>query len=130
MTSPKRTIANVRGHFVCVQEMDRWLHAHADELEERFVRAVAHRMADYRLLAARDWYHDVDEEERERFLEELSPEDRLDFCGDVLQPGAVVEQLGEEFYGSITYRLGDAILRAPRAVRNRVAELLRFRKER
>lgn len=130
MTSPKRTIANVRGHFECVQEMDRWLHAHVGELDERFVRAVAHRMTDYRLLTARDWYHDIEEADRERYLASLSPEDRLALYEDVLQPGAVVERLNEEFYGSITYRLGDTILRAPRAVRNRVSALLRFRKER
>lgn len=130
MTSPKRTIANVRGHFECVQEMDRWLHEHVEELDERFVRAVAHRMADYRLLAARDWYHDIDEAERERYLATLSAEDRLAFYEDVLQPGAVVERIGEEFYSSITYRLGNTILRVPRSIRNRVAEALRFRRER
>lgn len=129
MTS-KRTIANVRGHFECVQEMDRWLRDHAGELDDRFLKAATHRVTDYRLLAARDWYHDIDEADRERYLASLSAGDRLAFYEDVLQPGEVVERLSEEFYGSVTYRLGDMILRVPRSVRNRVDEALRFRKER
>lgn len=130
MTTPKRTIANVRGHFVCVQSMDDWLREHACELDEPFVEAVTHRMTDYRLLAARDWYHDVGEPDRAAFLKGLSPADKLAFYGDVLQPGAVVERMSGEFYESLTYRLGNAFLCAPRWARDRIAELLRFRRER
>lgn len=130
MTSPKRTIANVRGHFVCVQEMARWLSDHADELDDRFVRAVTHRMTDYRLLAARDWFHDVDDADRVGFLKGLTASEKLAFYGDVLQPGAVIEEMGEEFYGSKTYRVGDALLSTPRFVRDRLFELLRFGRER
>lgn len=130
MTSPKRTIANVHGHFVCMREIGRWLADHADELDDGFVRAITHRMVDYRLLAARDWYHDVDEADRAAYLEGLSPEDRLAFYADILQPGSVVERLNEEFYASKTYRVGNALLSAPRFVRDRLAEAVRYGKER
>lgn len=130
MTAPKRTIANVRGHFLCVREIKRWLSLNIDGLDESFLAAATHRATDYLLLAARDWFNDVDPQEQARFLAELSPETRLAFYEDVIQPGATIERLNKEFYGSVTYRLGNVILAAPRWVRDRISSLMKYMKER
>ena len=129
MTQPKRTIANVRGHFVCVREMEAWLSDHAAELDDDFMEAVAHRIHDYNMLQARDWFADIDEADQKSFWEELSPRDRLRFQVQVLQPGAEVKQLNEEFYQSKTYRVGNALLAVPRKLRDGISEARTYNKE-
>lgn len=47
-----------------------------------------------------------------------------------LQPGRAMGRLGKEFYGPKTYRVGNALLCAPRYAKDRVSGFSRFGKER
>lgn len=126
----KHTIENVRGHFVCVQEMHKWVEAHADEIEEDFLRAVSRRMVDYSLVAGRIWLEDVEDAEKKRFLENLAANDRLAFYSEVLYPSEAIKDVEDDLRSSKTYRVGDALLGVPRRVRDSVKGAKEFREER
>lgn len=126
MAQPRRTAANVRGHFVCLQQVQRWIDENPHRLNGRFADALAHRFAAYRAMMAHDWRCDLTEGERQGFLESLTPSERFDFMSSVVYPGSYVQ----EVFDSRTYRLGDAILSLPRAVRDRILDMVRYRKER
>ena len=126
MAQPRRTLANIRGHFVCMRWLQSWLDAHIEELDRPFIKAIAHRMTAYRTMMEGDWYNDIDEADQERFLAALSNEELLDFLTSVIEPGYYVE----EVYHSKTYQFGNTLVSAPRALRDKAEEILRFRKER
>lgn len=126
MAQPRRTIANVRGHFVCLQQIASWIDAHPDKMTDSFAEAVAHRFAAYRAMMAHDWKCDLTEAEREEFLSSLTASERFEFMSSVVYPDAYVQDV----FDSKTYRVGDAILSIPRALRNRVSGAVRYRKER
>lgn len=130
MTSPRRTIRNVRGHWACVTEIERWVASHAEGLVAEAMEAIAHQVSEWRLLMAWDWHNDLTDQEKREFLAELDAQGRYRFLTSVVYPGERIERMNREFYGSVTYRLGDAFLRLPRLVRDRISEARRFRKER
>ncbi len=113
-----RSIRNVQGHYVCLTEMKRWMTQHAAELDQPFVAAMTRQMYDWRMVVGHDWSDAVSSQDRAEWLSSLSPEAQLDFYLDVIQPSA---GLGE-YLNSKTYRLGDAILSIPRAVREKLHE--------
>ena len=113
-----RSIRNVQGHYVCLTEMKRWMLEHAVELDRPFVAAMTRQMYDWRMTMGRDWIEAVSPQERKAWLGSLSPQDRVDFYLDVIQPAAGLE----EYLNSKTYKLGDAILSVPRAVREKLHE--------
>lgn len=117
MAQPRRTAANVRGHFVCLQRMERWMREHPDRLDDDFAQAMAHRFAAYRALMAHDWKLELTEGERAGFLDSLSPLERFEFFGSVVYPDTYVQDV----YDSKTYRLGDVIASLPRVVAEKVS---------
>ena len=121
------TWRNVHGHFVGMQEMKRWLYEHQNEVDARFARAVGTTIARWRVLCAEKWESDIDDVEREAYPLALPEVDRVDFYVDVLGSGAASAKLLEEFQGSATYRVGDAIARVPRAIRLGIAALRKRR---
>lgn len=123
----KHTVENVRGHVVCVREMRAWVEQHVGELEDDFLCAVSRRMVDYSLMAGRIWLADIDEAERERFIQGLSPQDRLAFYTEVVYPAAALADLEDELRSSKTYRLGDALLGVPRRLRDSAKGAKEFR---
>lgn len=114
----KHTIENVRGHLICVREMRKWVNAHADEVDDGFLRAVARRMVDYSLVAGRIWLEDIEKEDRARFLGSMSAQDRLIFYSEAVYPAAALNDLDEDLRASKTYRIGDALLGVPRRIRD------------
>ncbi|WP_180326548.1 glycosyltransferase family 2 protein [Raoultibacter phocaeensis] len=126
----KRTIANVRGHWVCVREMRKWVSAHAEELEDRFLRAASRRMVDYALVAAHIWFEEVDEADKAAYLDELDPAEKLDFYTEVVYPGAALRDLEDDIRTSRTYQVGNALLGVPRRVRDHMRGEKAYREER
>ena len=120
MAQPRRTAENVRGHFVCLQKMERWIREHPDRLDGDFAQAMAHRFAAYRALMAHDWKLELAEGERAGFLDSLSPLERFEFFSSVVYPDTYVQDV----YDSKTYRLGDAIASLPRTVAEKVSGAL------
>lgn len=125
----KHTIENVRGHFVCVQEMRTWMDAHAGDLEDAFMRAASRRMVDYALVAARIWFADVDDADRAEFLDALESAEKLDFYTTVVYPGEALKDFEEDIRASRTYRVGDVLLGVPRRVRDRIRGEREYREE-
>lgn len=125
MVQPKRSIANVHGHFICMRELQRWLDIHIESLDRRFIAAIAHRAAAYRAMTARDWYTDISQEDRDEYLDNLENEDLLLFLQTIVDPGFYVQEL----YDSKTYRFGDALLSVPRTVRDKAVSMLKYHKE-
>ena len=125
MAQPRRTAENVRGHFVCLQKMERWIREHPDRLDGDFAQAMAHRFAAYRALMAHDWKLELAEGERAGFLDSLSPLERFEFFSSVVYPDTYVQDV----YDSKTYRLGDAIASLPRTVVEKVSGALRRGRE-
>ena len=113
-----RSIRNVQGHYVCLAEMKRWMLAHAAELDAPFVAAMTRQMYDWRMFMGADWLEAVPQAQQEEWLASLSPQDRVDFYLDVIQPATGLS----EYLNSKTYKLGDAILSVPRAVREKIHE--------
>lgn len=118
MGQRSRSIRNVQGHYVCLAEMKCWMLQHASELDREFVAAMTRQMYDWRMVAGRDWIESVSPEERERWLSSLTPEDQVEFYLDIIQPSEGLD----EYLNSKTYKLGDAILSVPRAVRDKLHE--------
>ena len=118
MGQRSRSIRNVQGHYVCLTEMNRWMLQHASELDREFVAAMTRQMYDWRMVTGRDWIEAVSPEEREQWLSSLTPEERVEFYLDIIQPSEGLD----EYLNSKTYKLGDAILSVPRAVRDKLHE--------
>lgn len=125
MAQPRRTVENVRGHFVCLQRMEHWMREHPECLGGDFAQAMAHRFAAYRALMAHDWKLELTEGERAGFLDSLSPLERFEFFSTVVYPDTYVQDV----YDSKTYRLGDAIASFPRAVAERLSSARRRGRE-
>lgn len=118
MGQRSRSIRNVQGHYVCLTEMKRWMLQHASELDQEFVAAMTRQMYDWRMVTGRDWIDSVSLEERQRWLSSLTPEEQVEFYLDIIQPSEGLD----EYLNSKTYKLGDAILSVPRAVRDKLHE--------
>jgi glycosyltransferase involved in cell wall biosynthesis len=129
MTAPQRTLSNVNGLFVSMVEMKEWLYVHASELELSFIEAITESMTEFLLTIARDWFTDISDEDKICYLAELDPKQRIVFFEDVVQRGAAVMAVQDEYKESITYRLGDTILKGPRVVKNHISSALRYRKD-
>ncbi|MGI6104572.1 MAG: glycosyltransferase family 2 protein [Raoultibacter sp.] len=129
MTEPKRTLKNVNGLFISMMEMKAWLYAHAEELDIEFVQAITGSMTEFFLIIAHDWFTDISEEDRASYLAGLEPQQRIVFFEDVVARGSAVAAVKEEYLESITYRVGDTILKAPRVVKDQIGSALRYRKD-
>lgn len=115
----KRTIANVDGHFVSLQEMKRWLAENIEAANPRFAAAAAKRIAVWREVVAHDWNNDIALTDREEYLASLSAADRADFYVDIIGSGASGDRVRREYSESGAYRLGSALVAAPRFVASR-----------
>lgn len=123
MAAPRRTMRNITGHLIAIHFMKDYLLAHAETEDERFVRAMAHRLDAYLKLCAEDWLHDITSDEKQAYLASISPADRVRFELEVAQPA----ELLREIYDCHTWRVGAALLKAPQAARDAVNRLRRTR---
>ncbi len=124
------TRSNINGHVTSMREIRRWMEEHADSLDYRFSRAVGTSLGKWQHLCAEKWASDLSEDEREEYLAELSPEERVAFCIDVLGSGGEAAAARQEFADSIAYRLGSAMVAVPRALRDRLNGMRRKREQR
>lgn len=129
MVQPKRTIDNVRGHYVCMREITTWVTRHESVLSPAIIDALAKQLFAYRALCARDWVHDIDPSDKQAFLASLSVRERFAFSEDIIALGTYLHAKDQEFYRSCSFRVGNALLAAPRAVRNMITRARSFRKD-
>lgn len=129
MVQPKRTIENVRGHYVCIREITSWITRHESALSPEIIDALAKQLFAYRVLCARDWEHDIEPSQKQAFLAQLSVRERFAFSQNIMALGAYMRAKDQEFYQSCSFRVGNALLAAPRAVRNALARTRSFRKD-
>lgn len=127
MGAGRRTAENVLGHSVCVNQIRRWVEAHADELDDAFLQAAGREVGQWCQCIARDWAG-LTPAERAAFTAGLAPHERTEFNFYMLGAGQAAERAAAEWRESQTYKLGDAVARLPRALRIRVRALLDRRK--
>ena len=127
MGAERRTVDNVLGHSICVSQINSWIAAHAEELDDAFLQAAGREVGQWCQCIARDWAG-LGNAERKAFTAGLSPEERLDFNYAMLGAGQAAERAAAEWRESQTYKVGDAVARLPRALRIRVRALLDRRK--
>lgn len=123
MAKPRRTVRNIEGHLVGIRFMEDYLQSHADELDDAFVAAMAHRLNVFFDLCARDWMSDITDEEKQGYLASMGPADRARFQIEVAQRAEMLR----DFYTSTTWRLGQAVVALPQAIRDKLASLGRKR---
>lgn len=123
MAKPRRTVRNIEGHLVGIDFMRSYLVEHATDLDPSFVEAMAHRLNVFLDLCARDWMGDIADDEKEAFLAGLDAADRARFQIEVAQRAEMLR----DFYGSTTWRVGQAMVALPQAVRDKLASALRKR---
>lgn len=125
----KNSLQSVRGHFVCVTEMKKWLDDHVDALETNFIPAITESLSEFALKASFDWHGNTDDVEKTAYLDTLSPREKLLFYEEVVHPGSAVIKVKNEYLESKTYQLGDAILRVPRSIRNGLKDRSSYKKQ-
>ena len=123
MGAKRRSVDNVLGLSICVNQIRSWVVAHTGELDEAFQQAAGREVGQWCQCIARDWAG-LGKSEREAFTAGLSPEELLDFNFPVLGAGQAAERAAAEWRESETYKLGDAIASLPRALRIRVRALI------
>ncbi|WP_206214571.1 glycosyltransferase family 2 protein [Adlercreutzia sp. ZJ242] len=121
MAAPRKSMRNIEGHLIAVNYLRGWMREHASEIEPEFAAAAAHRIEDYLNTCAIDYLNDVPEEERSRFLRDLTPPERVEFELDIAQRAALLSDI----YQSRSYRVGHALTAAPRALANALEKATR-----
>lgn len=117
MGASRRTVENVLGHSVCVEQVRAWAREHASELDDGFAQAIGREVGLWCQRIAADWDGQLTQGERDAFLAGLARGQRAAFLFDTLGAGQASERAAAEWRESRTYKLGDAIAKAPRAVR-------------
>ena len=107
-----RGMRSVSSMFEAAWELRSWLEGRVDECDAEFVAALAGRIAELHELACAD-AADVDAEELIAYASQLPAAQRVEFEIAIVQ-GAVRRA---EFYGSTTWRAGEALLAVPQALR-------------
>ena len=87
-------------------------------MDPGFAAAVGKSLAGWQQLCAQKWEEDLDPNERDAYIAALFPDERVEFFLDIVGSGGQAARVRGEFAQSPSYRLGDALLSAPRAVRD------------
>ena len=109
-----RGMRNVVSMHEAAQGLYSWSREHGGEVDSSFRAAVAQRIAELRELAAEDARF-VPAEDLVAYSEGLTSGDQLDFELNVIQ--GMLRRT--EFYGSTTWRVGEAMLSLPQALRSK-----------
>lgn len=110
-----RSMRNVASMHEVVQELYAWMKVHAVEFDGAFRAAWAQRIAELRELACADACS-ASVDELVAYSEGLPPAEQFDFELDVVQ--GMLRRA--EFYGSTTWRVGEALLALPKAAQKLV----------
>ena len=116
MTSA-RGMDNIVGVFRVVVELRTWLHAHGDECTPEFIDAFAQNLNRLYRAMVED-ASSVSAEDLSEFALTLPPDERLEFYLTVRDGAFNRGTYQQEILDSATYRLGDTLLRVPRAIRD------------
>ena len=119
----RRTIANIHGHLVCTYEMSKWLDDNFEDISSEFATALSMRIAAYRNLCVRDWVGDITNDEKAKYLDSLTPEDRKLFYTQVLGPGLEFLRNENCIHNTKAFRVGDSFLRFPRKAKSALGNL-------
>ena len=128
MGAGRRTVDNVVGHTICVSMIRSWIHGHAAELDAAFLQAAGREVGQWCQCIARDWNDELTQAERDAFVASLESDQATEFYFYMLGAGEAAERAAAEWRESETYRVGDAIVRLPRAARIRIRAALARRK--
>lgn len=112
MMTSGSSIRSVASMHDAAQGLYGWMREHGEEFDSVFRAAIAQRIAELRELAAEE-ARSIPMDELVAYSESLTPAEQLDFELSVVQ--GMVRRA--EFYGSTTWRVGEAILAVPRAIR-------------
>lgn len=122
MTTP-RGIRNVAGVFRVITELGAWMDKHGSECSDSFVEAYAFNMGCLQRIMVHDALG-TDPAELDAFAAGLPANERLDFYLRVRDAVQDVHANHREILDSATYRVGDALVRGPRLMRDRIAQHL------
>lgn len=121
MGSQFRSAKSAVGILTSICVVRRWVAANAATLDDAFLRSVGRIVAQWSLVVAREWNQNLSESERALIADELFADERDELFFSILGPGDVMLQAESEYRDSLTYRVGDAIVKVPREVRNRLS---------
>lgn len=125
MSSRRHTAESVIGMLTSICVLRRWVAAHAASLDDGFLRATGRIVAQWSAKVAGDWDGSLTDGERARIADGLFADGREELFFHILGSGDVAVQAADEYRGSLTYRVGDLVVRAPRAVRDHVKAAVR-----
>lgn len=123
MTSPKRSLRNIQGHYVCVSQMKAWLSEHAETLDDRFMNAAMKCVTTFLNISAKDWVEDISDGDKALFLSGLSAQERLAFYEDVVARGFANCKLEQRYLSSSTFRVGSVVLAIPKRLKQGIGFL-------
>ena len=128
MGAGRRTVDNVVGHAISVSLIRSWIREHAAELDAAFLQAAGREVGQWCQCIARDWNDELTQAERDAFVASLEPDQAEEFYFDMLGIGDAAERAAAEWRESETYRVGNTVVRLPRAIRIRIRAALARRK--
>lgn len=114
------TAANVRSYFRISQLLHAWLVDNAHDCGADFIDAFARNICSIRDTAF-VYLQELDEADRELFVESLGVQDRIDYDLAVRYSGTRAHIRYRELEESWTYRVGNAVVAIPRLLRNGLA---------
>ena len=122
MGRPKWDIENIRGHFVSIQAIRRYLVDHIDEMSGDYLTAQVRQLGIWREVCAHHWANDFTNAQRMAYLKTLPAQDLVDFYDGIVGAGGEADRVRSEYEESVTYRVGNALVAGPRKVRDVLAD--------
>ncbi|MBO4352521.1 MAG: glycosyltransferase, partial [Eggerthellaceae bacterium] len=118
MGRAKWDIENIRGHFVSIQAIRRYLVENIDEMSGDYLTAQVRQLGIWREVCAHHWANDFTNAQREAYLKTLSAQDLVDFYDGIVGAGGEADRVRSEYEESVTYRVGNVLVAGPRKVRD------------
>ena len=114
---------NIRGHFVSIQAIRRYLVENIDEMSGDYLTAQVKQLGIWREACAHHWANDFTNLQREAFLKTLSAQDVVDFYDGIVGAGGEADRVRDEYEESVTYRVGNVLMTGPRKVRDAISDV-------
>ena len=123
MGRAKWDMENIRGHFVSIQAIRRYLVENIDEMSGDYLTAQVKQLGIWREACAHHWANDFTNLQREAFLKTLSAQDVVDFYDGIVGAGGEADRVRDEYEESVTYRVGNVLMTGPRKVRDAISDV-------
>ncbi len=122
MGRAKWDMENIRGHFVSIQAIRRYLVENIDEMSGDYLTAQVKQLGIWREACAHHWANDFTNSQREAYLKTLSAQDVVDFYDGIVGAGGEADRVRDEYEESVTYRVGNVLMTGPRKVRDAISD--------